>query len=127
MAPRKYTPSHRDAFSTETFLLYSLGNSEVDTDVSGRAPKYLLGFEVGFESWAPLEDSLSKAGQGFCSTNRYTNVYFGCCLEAVANLSEKVPRTESFLGVRKSRAGGYKLPEPSGIFSQHPILSPVPG
>lgn len=77
--------------------------------MSGRFPKNLLGFALGFESWAPLRDSLWKAGQGFC-----TKVYLGGRLEAMVNPSEKIPMMESFLGVGKSRAGGYKLPEALG-------------
>lgn len=46
--------------------------------------------------------------------NWYTNVYLGCCLEAMANPSEKIPMMEGFLGIGKSKAGGYKLPESSG-------------
>lgn len=41
--------------------------------------------------------------------NWYTNVYLGCCLEAMANPSEKIPMMESFLGIGKSKAGGYRI------------------
>lgn len=69
---------------------------------------------------------MEKQGRVSASTNWYTNVYLGCCLEAMASPSKKIPVMESFLGVGKSKAGGYKLPEPLGRHRQpasHLLLS----
>lgn len=43
----------------------TMGVKLVDTDVSGRSPKYLLYFALGFESWAPPERFIMESRAEF--------------------------------------------------------------